>query len=170
MAEVTAWLVLRAQAGELEALDELFRAIQSPLHRYIAGLTPERADADDILQEVFVRIHRNLRWLRDPELFRAWAYRIATRETWRHLRREQRRTEPIDDAAAIDAVEERLSPEVLSQLATSVAELSPASRAVILLFYFHGLSLGDVAAALAIPIGTAKSRLAYGLKTLRRHV
>jgi RNA polymerase sigma-70 factor (ECF subfamily) len=169
MTDVTPWSVLRAQSGDLEALDELFRAMQSPLHRYISGLTKDGDAADDILQETFIRIHRNIRWLREPELFRAWAYRIATRETWRHLRREQRRSEPFDDVAASEVIDERLSPEVLQQLSQSIDELSPASRAVILLFYFHDLSLADVAAALSIPIGTVKSRLHYGLKQLRQH-
>jgi RNA polymerase sigma-70 factor (ECF subfamily) len=168
MANVTPWLVLRAQMGDVDALDALFRAIQSPLHGYIASLTGDRDAADDILQEVFIRIHRNLAFLRDPEVFRPWCYRIATRETWRHLKREKRSEEPIDEAADIAA--ESLSPDVLHQLQQSLGKLTPASRAVIALFYFHDLSLGDVAAALGIPIGTVKSRLAHGLKTLRRHV
>jgi RNA polymerase sigma-70 factor (ECF subfamily) len=168
MADVTAWLVLRAQTGDIEALDALFRAIQSPLHRYIESLIRNPDAADDILQEVFIRIHRNLRFLRDPELFRPWSYRIATRETWRHLKRELRRDEPLGDIAG--AVDESLPPDVLRQLEQSLDQLSPASRAVIVLYYFHDLPLPDVAAALGIPIGTVKSRLAYGLRTLRRHV
>ena len=71
--------VLLAQAGDREALDELFKSVQTPLYGYILSLAGDRALAEDILQEVLIRIYRKLRWLREPELFRPWAYRIATR-------------------------------------------------------------------------------------------
>lgn len=75
--EQETWRVLRAQAGDGEALDELLKAVEEPLYRYISRLVGERAAAEDILQEVFIHIYRKLGWLREPELFRPWAYRIA---------------------------------------------------------------------------------------------
>jgi RNA polymerase sigma-70 factor, ECF subfamily len=94
------WLVLRAQSGDREALDELLKSVQGPLYGYVFSLVRERPLAEDILQEVFFRVYRKLGWLREPELFRAWAYRIATREAFRHLRRERRRAERFEDEAA----------------------------------------------------------------------
>ena len=84
------WWVLRAQSGDRDALDELLKAVQEPLYRYISKLVGGRATADDILQEVFIHIYRKLRWLREPELFWPWAYRIASREAFKRLKREQR--------------------------------------------------------------------------------
>jgi RNA polymerase sigma-70 factor, ECF subfamily len=167
-----AWLTLLAQAGDQEALNELFQSVQEPLHRYILSLTNRSPLAEDILQEVFVRMYRKLRWLREPELFRAWAYRIASRETFRHLKRERILTDRILDESVLETLPAptagTIALDLLEQLPRLVAELSPASRAVIVLHYVHELSLDEVSAALDIPIGTVKSRLAYGLESLRK--
>lgn len=165
------WWVLQAQSGSHEALNELFRSVQQPLFRYVVSLVKDRHLAEDILQEVFIRIYRKLRWLRDPEAFRAWTYQIASREAFRYLKREQRWTDQVRDEATLATVEVadgEFPRELIASLPQLVDELSPASRAVVVLFYLHELSLTETAAVLEIPVGTAKSRLAYGLKTLRR--
>ena len=59
------WWVLHAQCGDREAIDELLKAVQEPLFRYIFSLAREKSVAEDVLQEVFIRIYRKLRWLRD---------------------------------------------------------------------------------------------------------
>lgn len=167
------WWVLQAQSGSHEALNELFRSIQEPLFRYIVSLVKDQNRAEDILQEVFIRIYRKLRWLREPEAFRAWAYQIASRESFRYLQRERRWDDQIRDEAALSAVPandgEEFSRELIESLPQLVRSLSPASRAVVVLFYLHEMSLAETAAVLEIPVGTAKSRLAYGLETLRRN-
>jgi len=167
----TRW-VLRAQTGDREALDALLKAVQSPLYRYISSLVNEPHLAEDILQEVFIRIYRKLGWLREPELFRAWAYRIASREAIKHLKRERRWSDQVRDEEALAALpspsREEMDRELIEHLPRLVASLSPGSRAVIVLHYLHELSLDEVAAALEVPVGTVKSRLAYGLESLRR--
>ena len=164
--------VLRAQSGSHEALNELFKSVQEPLFRYIVSLVRDHHLAEDILQEVFIRIYRKLRWLREPEAFRAWTYQIASREAFRYLNRERRWSEQVRDEttlAALPASDAReFSRELIESLPQLVESLSPASRAVMVLFYLHELSLVETAAVLEIPVGTAKSRLAYGLEKLRR--
>ena len=59
--------MLQAQSGSREALDELFKSVQEPLFRYIVSLVNDKHLAEDILQEVFIRIYRKLRWLREPQ-------------------------------------------------------------------------------------------------------
>ena len=121
----TRW-VLRAQTGDREALDELLRAVQEPLYRYVLSLMGEPALAEDVLQEVFLRIYRKLRWLRTPELFRAWAYRIASRETFTHLRRERRWTDQVRDEAVLESrpAPEDLAPGDVARLPGLVAAVS----------------------------------------------
>jgi RNA polymerase sigma-70 factor, ECF subfamily len=167
------WWVLRAQSGDREALNELLKAFQEPLYRYIFSLVRQQHLAEDILQEVFIRIHRKLGWLREPELFRSWAFRVATNETFRHLKREARWSDQIRDEDALNAIpapppREECAAELLERLPQLVGNISPASRAVIVLYYLHEMSLEEVAAVLAIPLGTVKSRLAYGLESLRQ--
>ena len=166
--------VLRAQAGDREALNELLKLVQEPLYRYIFSLTNDRHLAEDILQEVFVLIYRKLGWLREPELFRAWAYRIATRETFKFLKREKRWKEQERDEAILQTVPapqpEVLAAEFTAQLPQLIAGVSPASRAVIVLHYLHEMTLDEVAAVLGLAVGTVKSRLAYGLTSLRQQL
>jgi RNA polymerase sigma-70 factor, ECF subfamily len=174
MRERETWLVLRAQSGDRAALDELLRSVQEPLFRYVLRVTGDRAMAEDVVQEVFLRIYRKLAWLEDPALFRPWAYRIATREAFRHLKRERRWTEQVRDEAVLDAVaaveapEGGLAVELRERLPELLERVSPASRAVLVLHYLDGMRLGEIAAVLEAPVGTIKSRLAYGLASLRR--
>jgi RNA polymerase sigma-70 factor, ECF subfamily len=165
------WWVLQAQSGSHEALNELFKSIQEPLFRYLLNLVRDQHLAEDILQEVFIRIYRKLRWLREPELFRAWAYRIASREAFRYLKRERHWSDQVRDEEVLTAIPAAQGPfprELTDRLPELVGTLSPASRAVVVLFYLHEMSLAETATVLDIPVGTAKSRLAYGLECLRR--
>lgn len=165
------WWVLQAQSGNREALDELFKSVQEPLFRYIVAVVNDRHLAEDVLQEVFIRIYRKLGWLREPQAFRAWSYQIATREAFRYLKRERLWTDQVRDEGVLNVipvVEPVYSPELVQQLPELVGDLSPGSRAVIVLYYLHELSLVETAAVLDIPVGTVKSRLAYGLESLRR--
>jgi len=165
------WLALRAQAGDREAFDGLFRTLQEPLYRYIFSLVGARAPAEDVLQEVFILIYRKIRWLREPELLRPWVYRIATREAFKHLKRERRWTDKAEDEAVLRDLpapsRDDLAPEMIAQL---VERLSPASRAVIVLHYLHEMPLAEIAEVMGVAVGTVKSRLAYGLDLMRRQL
>jgi RNA polymerase sigma-70 factor (ECF subfamily) len=164
--------VLRAQSGSNEALDQIFKVLQEPLFRYLRSLVREQSQAEDVLQEVFLRIYSKLKWLREPGALRPWAYQIATREAFRHLKKQQRLREEQDDgsmgAIRFEPHESMFLREMIAELPDLIGKLSPASRAVVALYYLHELSLSETAAVLEIPIGTVKSRLAYGLATLRR--
>lgn len=162
-------LVLLAQSGDRSALERLLRDTHAPLRRYITRLAG--ADlADDILQETSLQIFRKLPFLREPAVFRPWALRIASRIAFSHLKRD-RRWQPLDAA-----IPEPLTPtpnlgEPPDAAFFALLDLvSPASRAVLLLHYQHDLSLEETAAIIEIPIGTAKSRLHYGVATLRKHL
>lgn len=162
-------LVLLAQTGDRAALERLLRDTHAPLRRYISRLAG--ADlADDILQETSLQIFRKLPFLREPAVFRPWVLRIASRIAFSHLKRDCR-WQPLDAATP-----ELLTPtpnlgEPPDAAFFALLDLvSPASRAVLLLHYQHDLSLEETAAILEIPIGTAKSRLHYGVATLRKHL
>jgi RNA polymerase sigma-70 factor (ECF subfamily) len=163
-------VVARAIAGDRDVLDDILAALQRPLYRYISRLLTQRETAEDALQEVLFRICRKIVWLRDPELLRPWAFRIASRECFRQLRSEKRRGEETLDRDALETSAGEGSPQEWEpRLLDWVDDLPPASRAVIVLHYLEEMSLHEVAAVLEILPGTVKSRLAYGLARLRRH-
>lgn len=167
------FLVLRAQTGDKIAFEELLQSVEAPLFRYIYRLTERHDLAEDTLQEVFILIYRKLRWLENPKLFRPWAYRIASREIFRRLKKEKRWREQIRDEEVLHGVpatrsEPKFDPELIEKIPALLAQISPASRAVLMLHYLAEMSLAETAETLGINQGTVKSRLAYGLESLRR--
>ena len=162
-------LVLRVQAGDRAALELLLDRIASPLVRYLSSLTRDAALAEDLSQEVMVTIFRKIQFLDDVRAFRAWMYRIATRLAKRRMSRKQMH-EPVEElelAAASNV--EGPDPWLVQQLPEALDQLSPLSRAVIVLHYVEEMSIAQAADVLEISTGTAKSRLAYGLTQLRKH-
>lgn len=169
------FLVLRAQSGDKQAFDELLQAIQTALFRYVYRLVGERALAEDVLQEVFLIIYRKIAWLENPKLFRAWTYRIASREVFKHLKQKKQWTQQIRDEKVLDTIaanqsEEIYEPELIAHIPQLLREVSPAARAVLILHYLDEMPLSAVAEILDISQGTAKSRLSYGLESLRRKI
>jgi RNA polymerase sigma-70 factor (ECF subfamily) len=163
--------VLSAQCDDREALEQLLRGVQPALRRYLIGLVGATA-ADDVLQQALVLVYRKLGSLERPDLFRPWAFRIASREAFRHLKKERRwltrenDDSLLDDLPAPDAAPAATLPSDLLEM----TDISPASRAVLILHFQQELTLPDVAAVLEIPLGTVKSRLSYGLAALRKRL
>ena len=162
-------LVLLAQTGDRAALEQLLRDSHARLRRYITRLAgPDLAD--DILPETSIQIFRKLRFLREPAVFQAWTLRIASRIAITHLKRAHRWA-PLDDSpAGTITLHPDLGEPPDAAFLSLLDHVSPASRAVLLLHYQHDLSLEETAAILDIPVGTAKSRLHYGVATLRKHL
>jgi RNA polymerase sigma-70 factor (ECF subfamily) len=163
--------VLRAQVHDREALELLLRSVQPSLQRFLRGLVGG-ADADDVLQDVLIQICRKLNWLRAPELFRPWSFRIASRAGVRHMKKYKRWMEQSIDDSALETLSTPAVPPIheLTDLVFNSAVLSSASRAVMVLHFLEDMTLPEVAAILEIPIGTVKSRLSFGLTTLRKHI
>src|SRR5580658_4701731 len=163
-------LVLLAQTGDRTALEQLLHDSYAPLRRYITRLAGA-ALADDILQETSLQIFRKLPFLREPAVFRSWTFRIASRIAFAHLKRA-RRWQPLEDAPPehLTTFDSNPGEPTDESFLNLLDRVSPASRAVLLLHYQPDLSIDEGAAILEIPIGTAKSRLHYGVNTLRKQL
>jgi RNA polymerase sigma-70 factor (ECF subfamily) len=162
-------LVLRSQCGDREALEELLRGTQAILLPYIRRMVGAQG-AGDVLQDVFLQICRKLRSLREPQFFRAWAYRISTRASFAFLRRKHLWEERHEDGVEVDDLpggHEEDAAILAAELNSYLDRVSPASRAVLDLHYLEDLTIQEVAAILQLSAGTVKSRLAYGLQCLR---
>ncbi|MBI4906191.1 MAG: sigma-70 family RNA polymerase sigma factor [Acidobacteria bacterium] len=166
------YLVVLSQAGFADALDGLARRWTPRLLRYAAralgGSSEAVETARDVVQDTWVGAIRGLRSLRDPAQFPAWIYGIATRKCADAIRA---RTRLRVHAGAVVGVEadkaQSIAPEHRIDLAIGIGQLPPEQCAVVHLFYGEDLSVEEVAAALAIPAGTVKSRLHHARETLR---
>lgn len=165
-------LAIRCQLGERAAFDELVTQWGPRLRTYLRRLLASDADADDLVQDVWLRALRGLPGLRDPARFRSWLFGIAHRAMIDRLR--ERYASRIDDAAepeqigALDpAFEREIDRQVLEQ---GLASLLLPDRETISLFYLEGLSLAEIAGTQCIPIGTVKSRLHRARISLRRNL
>jgi RNA polymerase sigma-70 factor (ECF subfamily) len=161
-------LVERARRGDREAFGELAAGEVDRLSA-IARLILRDADlADDAAQEALVRCWRQLPKLRDVDKFDGWIYRILVRAAFDEVRRRRRfdvAVESVRDEPAIgDRSAELADREALER---GFRRLSLDHRAVVVLHHYVGLALPEVAEALGIPAGTAKSRLHYGMAALR---
>ena len=163
--------VLRAQCGDRVALESLLRHVQPALCRYLAKLVGA-PDADDVLQDTLLLIYRKLSSLREPELFRPWAFRIAHRAGVRHLEKRRRWSGQLATSGSMDDVPAASTPHDEGRIANALASygISAACSAVLTRHFDEHMPLAQVAAALRIPLGTVKSRLAYGLAVLRRRL
>ena len=133
--------------------------------------------ARDAVQEGFIAAWRNLPTLRDPDRFEAWLRRLVFRACIDMIRRRGRRPmevelSPIDgptiDGPAIGDIASLVADREM--LDAALRQLRPDWRAVMVLHFYLGLPLTDVASALDIPVGTAKSRLHRGLADMRASI
>lgn len=158
--------VAQAQLGDARALDEILCNIQEPVLRHIRAIVEDEDHAWDVVQVTLLSIARSLKSLRDPGLFRPWAFRIATRAAVKAVKRERRESIrsdlPIEAATEIDEPDYRWD-EVSSQ----IDNLPLGARIVVQMHYIDGIKLWEIAEALEISLGTVKSRLNYGLSLLR---
>jgi RNA polymerase sigma-70 factor (ECF subfamily) len=139
-------LVRRCLSGTPDAFRELFdryaRRILGTAHR----ITGNAADAEDVLQEVFLKVHRKLGGFGFRSTFSLWIHRIAVNESINWKSRRPRAPEPQPPAPEGDAM-------------SLLDRLTPPLRAVMTLRYVSGFSYDEIAELLDIPAGTVKSRL-----------
>jgi RNA polymerase sigma-70 factor (ECF subfamily) len=163
--------VHRASQGDLDAFDQLV-LLHSPAAYRIAVAVVGESLARDLVQEAFLAAWQQLPRLRDPERFAPWLHRIVVNRGRSMLRRGRSVREiPVSawhEATLVAAHDGMGAAEARAVLASTYAALSYDQRAVIALHYAAGLSLREVAEALEVPVGTAKSRLAAALEALRK--
>jgi RNA polymerase sigma-70 factor (ECF subfamily) len=162
-------LVERARKGDHDAFAVLAGAAIGRLDRAARLILRDPDRAQDAVQETLVRCWRDLPTLRDPDRFEAWLHRIflnACNQEFRTARRRSIEVEipEIDPPAVSDS---QAASADRDQVERGVRRLDPEHRTIIVLHYYLGLPLPDAAAALRIPVGTAKSRLHRALRALR---
>jgi RNA polymerase sigma-70 factor (ECF subfamily) len=165
-------LVDQAKRGDEEAFDALARMVGDRCMAIACRILRDTHLAEDAVQSALVKAWRELRTLRDPDLFEPWLHRILTNECYAEARRRTRwsanirllPTEESPEASGYLTVNDR------DQLERAFRRLTLEQRAVVVFHYYLDLPLPEVADRLGIPRGTAKSRLHHATAALRASV
>jgi RNA polymerase sigma factor (sigma-70 family) len=159
--------ITRARSGEASAREAVARHTLQLALRTAAAITGDLDEARDIAQEIWIEVNRDLKHLRDPAAFDAWAHRIVVRRCARWMR--SRRLQPWRSVAPSDLPEvastspgpqaTAISREQGRGIALAMQQLPPRQRLAIALRYIHDLTEAQVANAMNCPEGTVASLL-----------
>lgn len=160
------------RSGSLEAYEELYQTQSSRMKSIAMNLLGNSHDAEDVVQETFLKIHRGIRYFRGQSAFSTWTYRILINCCYDQRRRRSRRQEtPEQDLVPENEVFE--SPAVASDhplrlmLEKCVAQLTPHMRSVFLLYEVEGFKHSEIGAILGISEMASKNTLYQGKRRLR---
>lgn len=177
-------LAVQVQSGSPEAFSELVRRFERPIVSLIARIVRDRALAQDLAQDAFVRAWQKIASY-DPERpFRSWMFKIAHNLAIDELRRRQLDTVPleqpdgeglgllgrIEDPAAQDPGERLDRERAIAHLESALASLRPSYREVILLRFREGLAYEEIAEIMDLPLGTVKTHIYRARKELVEEV
>jgi len=163
-------LVERAKGGDHEAFAALVRSSIEGLYATAMLILRDRDSAEDAVQDALLKAWRGLRALRDPEAWDAWSRQLVVRSCYEHRRKATRFKVVELDLATTDthvATDSALSLSDRDELERGFAKLPVDQRAILVLRYYQGLQLGEIADVLGVPLGTAKSRLHRATETMR---
>ena len=165
-------LVLRSRSGDEAAFEQLVERYQPRLRYYVRRLLGAPDEEDDLLQDTWLNVWKNLSDLRDPGAFAPWVYCIARNKVYRHIRKNKGFIPLVEGAENVAAREEAhdFSPEEAGQIHECLDKLRPEHREVLLLRFLQEMSYEDIATVIDRSIGTVRSRIHYAKRALRRAI
>jgi RNA polymerase sigma-70 factor (ECF subfamily) len=159
-------LLDRCRAGDLAAFEEIYRAHAGKLYSLACRMLGNPADAEDLLQEIFLNAHRKLDGFRGESALGTWLYRLATNQCLDFLRSRAARTSQVtdtldDDPGEYEPGRRGLAEQTVTKmdLERALAKLPEGCRAAFVLHDVQGLEHREVAEALGIAEGTSKSQV-----------
>ena len=178
-------LVERARQQDLAAYDELIRRYQRKIYQLVYNMTSNRQDAEDLVQDVFVKAYTALKYFKGDSSFYTWVYRIAVNRTINFLKKRNRNPglslDDMDRAVERDPdyveLRSRESPvrdaslsELQKKLNEALQTLSEKHRSVVVLHDIQGVQHDEIARMLGCSEGTVRSRLFYARQELQKQL
>lgn len=175
--DADAHLMVQVQQGEVEAFERLVRLYQRPLYAFFLRLGASTADAEDLIQETFLRVFKARETFDAQRPFNPWLYGIAA-HIWGDYGRARgsaratvtRAAQALGEPEAMelhDVAEQATRRDIAQHVQDAVHQLGEEHRLALILRHYHGLSYADIGQALGISVGTVKSRIHYALTRLR---
>ncbi len=172
-------LAILSQQGDTEAFNKLAKRWSEPLYRFVRRTMGNDEDARDACQDTFIKAYTNIDKLKNPERFRPWLHHIAL-----NLCRDRHRSAKVRTASSYEeGISEAVAKPVssmakpdrnaeqanLTKILDSVMDtLSIDQRTAIVLREYQGFSTGEIAQITGVPAATVRTRIFYGLKTMRK--
>jgi RNA polymerase sigma factor (sigma-70 family) len=160
------------QGGDLDALGELFERHHRAVFQFLSRTTGDAGAAEDLVQEVFMRILKYRHTYDPASRFQTWLFRIARNARADHFRKRQPLGDPVDEAMGLptpaEGPQEQLERRLDSQrLERALRRLPDEPRDLLVLARFHAMPYEDIADLLGIEVGTVKVRVHRAIKQLR---
>ncbi|MCX8161283.1 MAG: RNA polymerase sigma factor [Candidatus Saccharicenans sp.] len=157
-------LIGRSQSGSLEAFEQLYNLFKNKVYGLAFNLTRDHQTAEDLTQDIFMKIFSSIRAVDRPELFSAWVYRVALNACYSHLRREKVYDQKLEmmapeDEEQADSAFDSHHDDLTRAVNEAVAGLPERLRTVFLLHEVEGLTHEEIAETLGCQVGTSKSQL-----------
>ncbi len=159
-------VVALATLGDVAAFETLVHRHQSRVRGLLRHLSSNAVLADDLAQQTFLTAWQSIGQLRNPRSFGGWLKRIAINGWLKHLRANDPLRNSVADVALEPPTHE--TPDIAIDLEQALATLTPGTRACVVLSYVEGMSHGEIAAALDLPLGTIKSHIRRGTRQLKQ--
>lgn len=171
-------LAERHRYGDRAAFDEIYQRFAKMVYNLALRMAGDAEQAEDLSQEIFLRIYRHLGKFNGRSTLKTWIYRITLNHCRSKLGRRRLLTRPLaeeNEGEGAELVDERRGPEektlardAARQVSTALARLKPAFREAVALRDIEGLSYEEIAEILNVRIGTVRSRIARGRDRLRQ--
>jgi RNA polymerase sigma-70 factor (ECF subfamily) len=172
MEHTVAALVAKAQGGELPAFAALMAQFRPNFGRYALQMLGTREEAEEALQDTFLRAYRSLAGCREPERFGAWAFRILVNRCRtsrrRLLRRDRFRADSREGIDSPAVAHPEADNALREEIDRALALLPPAQREAFLLKHVEGLSYEEIAEATGARVPALKMRVSRASQALRR--
>lgn len=169
-------LILRAKQGDVPAFETLYHRHKTALYRTALAISGDRHLAEEILQEAFLRVYRNLPYMREDISLAPWLYRVTVNLTYDITARRRRGQTLLQRMAhwlpaPIKSPEKHLlEEETRTRVQQAINRLELKQRTTLVLYYLQGFSVGEIAEIMDVPVGTVKSRLHYARLNLRKEM
>ncbi len=154
-------LINKFKAGQMEGFEMLVKKYQNRVINIANSLSRHASDAEDIAQEAFLKVYRNLNDFRNQAKFSSWLYRITVNTAYDHLRKNKRRNASLDEMDYSRIPDNKDSVDVLAQetLRQALDKIPFDFRSTLILKEIEGLSYEEIAQSLKIRLGTVESRI-----------
>lgn len=167
----------KIKAGSLKAFASMLTLLEKPVFGYVFGMVGHKETAEDLTQEVFIKVFKNRQSIEPEKDLTAWIYKIAAntvRDHWRRQNREKLDFIIDDENINFETFEAELSYNIIQRLESTLdiagllANIREEYREVLILYYYNGYSYDEISRILAIPLGTVKTYLYRAKQELKK--